>query len=101
MLHGWLVSQGWEQPLGVDVCHQLLEDSVNIKQPQACQTGFQARAAWRPVITSNQAALPVMTVPSLVLVGPGQGLEQTELCSNAEPAPASRQGSPWADHIDS
>ena len=65
MVHCWLVSQGREQPLGVDVCHQLQEDSVNIKQPQACRTGFQARAAWRLAITGNQTALTVMTVPSL------------------------------------
>lgn len=49
---------GWCHRLGAVrgwMCHQPHESSVNIKQPQACQTGFQARAAWRPVLTSNQA----------------------------------------------
>lgn len=47
------------------MCHQPHEGSVNIKQPQACQTGFQARAARRPELTAIKQALPAVTVLSL------------------------------------
>lgn len=64
---------GWEQFWGW-MCHQPHEGSVNIKQPQACQTGFQARAAWRPGLTGNQAGSVYHDCPQSHSAVPSQGL---------------------------